>query len=144
MVSGLFTARSGFPATVTANDASGTDRKGARADCIAPVNTFGGVGLETSWFSTSFFAQPAAGMFGNCGVGTVYGPGMVDWDAGFMKNFRIGNSETRRFQFRAEFTNFTNTPEFNAPNMYVNSTQFGVITGAGNPRIIQLAGKLYF
>lgn len=61
-----------------------------------------------------------------------------------MKNFRIGNSENGRFQFRAEFTNYTNTPEFGALNMYVNSTQFGTITSAGNSRIIQLAGKLYF
>lgn len=71
MISGMFTARSGFPSTATANDVSGTDSRGARANCIAPASILGSLGLGTTWFTTSSFGQPPAGTFGTCGVGTV-------------------------------------------------------------------------
>lgn len=143
-ISGIITDHTGFPITVFGTDVSGTKSRGARADCIGPVSYPGGVGLGTTWFSTSAFAQPAAGTFGSCSNGTVRGPGLRDWDLGVAKEFPF--SESKRLEFRAEFINFTNTPVFQAPNRSVTSTQFGEITNSvlNTERNIQLALKFYF
>ena len=141
-LSGIVTEHSGFPLTMYANDASGTKSRGYRADCIGPVSYPNGVGPDATWFSTSSFAQPVAGTFGSCANGTVTGPGLSDWDLGIEKQFPV--SESKRFEFRAEFLNLTNTPIFNSPNLSVDSTQFGWITSSQGERNIQFALKFYF
>jgi hypothetical protein len=141
-ISGIITEHSGFPLTMYANDASGTKSRGYRANCIAPVSYPNGVGPDATWFSASSFAQPAAGTFGSCANGTVTGPGLSDWDLGIEKQFPV--SESKRFEFRAEFLNLTNTPIFNSPNLSVDSTQFGWITSSQGERNIQFALKFYF
>jgi hypothetical protein len=144
-LSGIFTYHTGFPLTIYANDLSGTNSRGFRANCIAP-NTYPDSVFPTggiSWFGTSSFAQPAAGTFGSCANGTTIGPGLTDWDAGFHKDFRLGASESRRLEFRAEFINFTNTPILNSPNINLGAT-LGQVTSSQYQRTIQLALKLYF
>ena len=48
-------------------------------------------------------------------------------------------------QFRVEFFNAFNTPQFAAPGQTLGSSNFGVIGGTAiNPRQIQLALKLFF
>lgn len=140
-LSGIFTYHTGFPLTIYANDLSGTNSRGFRADCIAPNTYPHGVGPGTTWFGTASFAQPAAGTFGSCANGTVIGPGLTDWDAGFHKDFPFG--ESRRLEFRAEFINFTNTPIFNSPNINLGAT-LGQVLSSQYQRTIQLALKLYF
>jgi hypothetical protein len=52
--------------------------------------------------------------------------------------------ESRRFEFRVEAFNLTNTPLFNAPDVNVNSTTFGQVLNSQGERNIQLALKFYF
>ena len=47
-------------------------------------------------------------------------------------------------QFRAEFFNIFNNVNFNAPNSNVASAQFGRITSALDPRILQFGLKMLF
>ncbi len=141
-VSGIVTAHSGFPMDITATDASGTGSRGYRANCIGAMTYPGGVGPDTTWFGTSAFAQPSAGTFGTCANGTTIGPGLRDWDFGIEKQFPI--SESKRFEFRTEFINFTNSPIFNSPNTSVDSTQFGWVTSSQGQRNVQFALKFYF
>jgi hypothetical protein len=47
-------------------------------------------------------------------------------------------------QFRAEAFNLPNRTNFNTPTATLNSGNFGVITSAGDPRIVQLAMKFIF
>jgi hypothetical protein len=141
-LSGIVSAHSGFPMTINATDASGTNSRGPRANCLGPNSYPNGVGEGTTWFATSPFAQPAAGTFGSCANGTVIGPGLRDWDLGVSKQFSIG--ESRRLEFRTEFINFTNTPIFNAPNTTVTSATFGEVLTSQGERNIQFALKLYF
>jgi hypothetical protein len=72
----------------------------------------------------------------------VRGPSLVSTDLGAFKNFAL--RETWNLQFRAEFFNVFNKANFNNPGTSVNSGTFGLITGARDPRIGQLALKLRF
>ena len=62
--------------------------------------------------------------------------------SGLLKNTNI--KEQRRLQFRAEFFNMFNNVNFNAPTSNVASAQFGRITSALDPRIVQFGVKLLF
>jgi outer membrane receptor protein involved in Fe transport len=144
--SGILTYHTGFPLTIYANDLSGTNSRGFRADCIGPdtypdsVFPTGGI----AWFGQGSFAQPAAGTFGSCAQGTTSGPGLTDWDTGFHKNFSLSRSnEARELQFRAEFINFLNHPIFNAPAINLGPT-LGQVTSSQYQRTVQFALKLYF
>jgi hypothetical protein len=78
----------------------------------------------------------------------VYGPPVHRMDFSLFKQFHI--TERSYLEFRGEFFNFTNTPDFAMPSAtnYQNTTTFGVITSTrdspNDARQIQLALKLYF
>jgi hypothetical protein len=84
-------------------------------------------------------------LFGNSGVGTIYGPGQFNWDISLIKNARF--LERHQIQFRTEFFNAFNHPQFSNPtSSNVNSpSTFGQITSTiTNPRILQFALKYIF
>jgi hypothetical protein len=101
-------------------------------------------------FGTSLADQD----FGNSGVGIVRGPGQHNLDMAIDRSFPI--RESNSFQFRVEFFNLTNTPQFGNPNTSLGytdptivqpsaSSTFGKITSTvANPRIIQFAAKYHF
>ena len=101
-----------------------------------------------------FGASPADQNFGDSGVGIVRGPGQHNLDFAIERAFPI--KETRSFQFRTEFFNLTNTPQFSNPNTNlgfndptlanpVPSQTFGkILSTSANPRIIQFAAKFLF
>jgi hypothetical protein len=47
-------------------------------------------------------------------------------------------------ELRAEVFNLLNTPPFANPGATLGTTTFGVISSAGDPRVVQLAAKLLF
>jgi hypothetical protein len=143
-VSGIVSVHSGYPLTVSAGDASGTNSRGPRADCLAPANVFGRQDSPSGgyqWFDPNSYGPPAPGLFGSCGVGTVRGPGMSNLDLSLQKEFFV--SEAKRFEFRTEFLNFTNTPILNAPNAGLGAA-LGQLRTSQGPRNIQFALKFYF
>jgi hypothetical protein len=75
---------------------------------------------------------PHPGAFGSAGVGILYGPGFFNWDSTIGKKFYL--TEKKYFDFRAEFFNFTNAPNFNGPDhtWTLTSTTFGQITSTIN------------
>ena len=81
--------------------------------------------------------------YGNAGVGLFDAPAQKTWDFALFKDFRI--REGHRLQFRWESFNFTNTPQFSAPNATLGSATFGRITSTLiNNREMQLALKYIF
>jgi len=135
----------GFPfALYSPSDTSGTNSQGARPNCnAAPVYLKTGSIQGLQWVSPSSFSVPAKGTFGNCAAqGPVIGPGYADVDLSLQKNFLFG--ETRKLQFRAEFLNLFNHPNFAKMSNTVGTTSFGLITGTDESREIQLALKFYF
>ena len=84
--------------------------------------------------------QPLA--FGNAGKGILRIPGRAQWDFAAYKSFQF--TEKYSAQFRLEAFNFTNTPQFNAPNTRVGNANFGIISGTGRPRNLQIGIKFIF
>jgi hypothetical protein len=70
------------------------------------------------------------------------GPGTFNFDLSVHKYFNL--TERLKAQFRAEFFNLFNYPLLNNPDTTVVDGNFGRITDARDPRIIQLAMKLTF
>jgi hypothetical protein len=153
-VSGIYGIGSGVPITPFWNGAapSGSgESSNDRPNAVGDPNT--GPKRWNAWFNTAAFVQATPGTFGNAGRNTVIGPRNNIADLSIIKSTRI--SERVHLQFRAEFFNLLNHPNFALPNVTVNSSGFGAITstpdvangnplGDGGPRQVQLALKLQF
>jgi hypothetical protein len=107
----------------------------------------------TDYFNKSCFATPpiigADGKgtaFGNSGTGIVDGPGQANVDLSISKllTFRWPHDGSS-FQFRAEFFNAFNHPQFANPDANFSSPTFGVISRTTvNARVGQLGLKFNF
>jgi hypothetical protein len=117
-VSGASFFRTGTPfSVVRTNDIAGVG-EGAFGqpynqvgDVTANANKAFSNGTDQNfWFNPQAFAAPAAGTFGTAARNLLYNPGEQQWDMALFKNFNAGGS--RRAQFRAEFFNFINHPNW--------------------------------
>jgi len=142
----IFTLQSGTPFTVR----SGVDNSyfgigGDTADQVG--NPFLDPGrprkdLIAQYFNTAAFVRNAPNTVGSAGLNILEAPGIFTIDFGLNKDFRI--KESHSIQFRSEFFNLLNRPNFAAPVAAQNSVNFGRILAAGDPRVIQLALKYRF
>lgn len=143
-LNGIYTYQSGLPLTVKYNgDVFGSGTDNARPDLVCnPNQSSDGRNVDQPFFTTSCFVRQSPIRYGTAGRSTVIGPVIQNIDIGVLKNNRI----TERFttQFRAEFFNFPNHPQWNPPNRFIDQAAFGLINSARDPRIIQLGLKLNF
>jgi Carboxypeptidase regulatory-like domain/TonB dependent receptor/TonB-dependent Receptor Plug Domain len=105
------------------------------------------------YFNAACFAKPPVigsdGIgtgFGNSATGIANGPGQANLDLAFSKTVALrGRFEKNSFQFRAEFFNTLNHPQFANPDANFTSPTFGVISSmAVNARVGQLAIRYEF
>lgn len=94
------------------------------------------------WFNTAAFESNAKGTVGNAGRSSFRDPGFWNLNFSLFKTFPL--VERLSLQFRAEAFNLFNHTNFGAPNDSVNSTIFGRINTAQDPRIMQLALRLSY
>ncbi|MBL8230532.1 MAG: TonB-dependent receptor [Bryobacterales bacterium] len=94
------------------------------------------------WFDINAFAQPARFAFGNAARSVGRAPGLVNFDAGLMKNFAF--SERFRLQLRGEAFNAINRANYGVPGLALGGPNFGAINSAADARILQVGAKLYF
>jgi Carboxypeptidase regulatory-like domain len=93
---------------------------------------------------------PQATGFGNLGVGVVRGPDQANWDMALSKRFPAHwPNETANVEFRTDFFNAFNHPQFANPSTALppagGLNTLGQITSTSvNPRIIQFALRLNF
>ena len=90
--------------------------------------------------------DPNATLWGNSGGGILFGPGQFNFDATIGKTTRVGGvHENAALQFRAEFFNLFNHPQFSNPDQNRTDGGFGQIsTTSVNARVVQLALKYIF
>jgi hypothetical protein len=117
-----------------------------RANCIAKPQ-FDSGGTVAEWFDTSAFAAPGLYQFGTCSNA----PGIRsdktnNMNFSLFKNFTPAANERFRIQFRTEFFNIFNHPQFAPPsNLTVGTAGFGSLTSLlQSPRQIQFALKFFF
>ncbi len=94
------------------------------------------------WINPAAFALPAFGSFGNAGRNIIQGPAFYNIDLSAVKDTSLG--ETTTLQFRAEFFNALNTPNFSRMNIFFGTPGFGRIGQASAGREIQFGIKLLF
>jgi hypothetical protein len=117
---GIFTVASGTPFTVLVGgddlgqgntDAYTYPDKSTAAGCSNPVNPSN----ASDYVKISCFSVPnPINRLGTSGRNSVIGPGLINVDFSLFKNFAI--REALKGQFRAEFFNVLNHPNFQSPN----------------------------
>jgi hypothetical protein len=104
----------------------------------------------SDWFNASCFSQPAAGELGNAPRTPLSGPDFVNTDFSVIKHFALPR-EGMRLDFRAEFFNLFNHPQFGAPGGNNYGADFAALSTfnvinytVNNPRLVQFGLKLAF
>jgi hypothetical protein len=98
---------------------------------------------KLQWINSACFVAPLKGELGNAGRVPATGPDFVNTDFSVIK--QIGLPREMGLNFRAEFFNLFNHPQFGSPVADVSSPGFGFVQSTvNNGRLIQLALKLTF
>jgi hypothetical protein len=147
---GILTLMTGTPLTIGGGSALNTPGSTQTANQVKDLTIEHGINIGNPWFDpTAFVPVTANGVFGNTGRNYFSGPGFFDLDASLIKIIRI--KERYVFEVRGEAFGVTNTPQFSNPNTTASNynpdpskNTFGVITGAGGGRTMQLGMKLNF
>jgi len=113
-------------------------------------------GVPQQWFNTSAFSCPGLtngvncgtfpaaswGLYGTAQTGIIRGPGQELFNTALYKTFNI--TEKAHLEFRAEAFNTFNHTNPQNPNTTLSSSNYGKVTGAYDPRFIELAVRLKF
>lgn len=107
-------------------------------------NTPNGTGAskDNYFFDPNLFGVPTNGTFGNARRNFFHGPGLNNTDLAIFKDTYI--TESKYIEMRLEAFNVFNHTQFQNPNNDFNNSNFGRVTSANDPRLVQLGIKLYF
>jgi hypothetical protein len=140
----------------TSADPAGTNQVNvtafSRPDVVSGVSPYAH-GLTSSngplFLNAAAYTIPgnAIGRFGNAPVGAVVGPGTQAVSLSLIKTIKF--TESVRLQFGAEVANLLNHRNYEPPNMAVDTSGFGTLTGlqtaeGAGPRAVQLTGRISF
>ncbi len=153
---GVTTAQKGFPISI--GDSSNTTQSygggqrpnynSSASGCASgPALSGSPVSRLNEWFNTSCFSQPAPFTFGNVPrvEPNIRWDGLFNFDVAAVKNTSWGADGRFHLQFRAEFFNLFNHPQFGPPGNSFGTTTFGVVSSQyNNPRLIQFGLKFAF
>jgi hypothetical protein len=120
--------------------------EGGNTGCPTQVHTL------QNWFNPCAFAIAPPGELGTGVRAPVYGPRFVNTDFSLIKDFPLAFREGMNLQFRAEFFNLFNHPQYflqgaaGTGEQDINTpSSFGVVNNTvNNPRLVQFALKLRF
>jgi hypothetical protein len=163
-LSGLTTVQTGLPINITDSRGSQIFGAGSARAQICPGKTYSDLVSQGSLESrlngyfdpSAICAIPVVGAINGVGGGTGYGnlgrnvligPGQVNFDASIIKKTRVGGfNESAYLEFRSEFYNLANHPQFANPTANAGSAAtYGVISATSvSPRIIQFALRYAF
>jgi hypothetical protein len=151
-LSGIVTMESGAPLNLGvsgSNASSVVPNSGNRPDLTGSISYPKTV---AAWFNPSSFTAPVCATgpdcYGNLGFDALRGPGRDNWNISVLKTFAF--TERLHMEFRADAFNIWNHTQFKGDannggiSQNVNSSNFGAVTAAFDPRELQLALKLMF
>jgi len=153
-LNGIVTVNSGFPFSIEENRTEQVNAIGNRDNLRASLVPGGSKnpiqsGNPDQYIDWSQFTLATVGTYGNLGRNTVISPGLMTFDTSFFKNFAL--TERHKLQFRAEFFNLFNRPNFGAPNSIivnsngtVNQARGQITSTRTSARQIQLALRYTF
>jgi len=146
-VTGIFSAQTGnYFTAFGVNDScfcNDGNSNSLRPDAVAGQNPNSGPRTVDQWFNVAAFdINVPDGSHGNAGRNTILGPGRVNLDAGLHKAFRF--NERLSLEFRAEFFDAFNHPNWDKPVTDYNSANIGQIISSLTSREGQLALKLIY
>ena len=143
-IASLVTLQSGVPVAVTQTTNAnafagfGVQRPNLVGDPTLPADER----TASHWFNTTAFAAAPAFTLGSASRNPVRGPSYRNVDLALTRRIAVGLS--RSIEVRAEVFNLLNTVNLGAPNAVQGAANFGTITTAFDPRVVQLALKFMF
>lgn len=149
-ISGIISATSGAPLNIGLAGQSVASIVPNTANRPNVSGTLKNPHTVNQWFDTSVFSVPAPGTWGDEPANAVRGPGRDNWNISLFKNFLFSAERGTNLQFRAEFFNIWNHPQwvgdtFNGGiSTNYGASNFGAVTSAHDPRTIQVALKFSF
>ena len=142
-VGGLAVLQSGLPYTVSVAGSPSNTSAGSRANPVPGVNPIPSNQNINLWFDPAAFASPPAFTWGTLGRNTLLAPALYNFDFSVSRKFKI--KESRDLQFRTEFFNGFNHPQFGLPNSTAGVGGAGTITSTQRSnRQIQFALRFAF
>ncbi|HUZ93523.1 MAG TPA: TonB-dependent receptor [Edaphobacter sp.] len=150
--SGITIAQSGTPQSISYN---GADTLGLGGNTNNRPNLVGKVTYpkkRTAWFNTSAFASPIAPWngggndgFGDARKDAVVLPGRLNFNLSLFKSVTFTPSgEGPSLQLRLETFNAFNHTQFKGIDSGSTDSNFGQVTSAYDPRVLQLGAKFRF
>ena len=146
-LSGITRFATGLPITLSENDDNALI--GANAVPVDVPNFAGGAVLADTnprqrnpYFKTQLFGNELLGQFGNSRRRFFHGPGLNNFDMALLKSTKI--RESKEIELLFEAFNVFNHAQFGNPTGEINSSQFGLVTGARDARIMQVGAKFLF
>ena len=124
------------------NGQAGTQRVNQISDNVAGNMSIDPANGGKRFLNPAAFAQPALGTLGTMQRNSIEGLGSRNLDLSLSRLFRIAGAQT--VELRAEAFNALNWFQWQQPSVNLNSSTFGEITAAGDPRIMQFAVKYGF
>lgn len=115
-----------------------------RPNQVAGCDPYAANHSQLQYINAACFVAPPAGQLGNASRVPVYGPDFVNTDFSVIKQFALP-WENMGLNFRAEFFNLFNHPQFGLPVADISAPGFGSVNSTvNNPRLVQFGLKLTF
>jgi hypothetical protein len=155
----MVVARTGFPVNILISRSSSVTPDGnttdQRPDLVPGVSITPPEGSAIGqWLNPAAFVAPAQYAFGDTPRDYAHGPGAWQVDIGIGKHIPV--TERMGLEFRTEFFNIFNHPQYGLPVANISATNFGAINqtvntttpvspvGTGTPREIQFSLRFAF
>jgi hypothetical protein len=143
-IQGIVTVQTGAPYSINSNqDRAARGIGNDTADLVANESPSISNRSRREYFNTAAFVNAAPNTFGSSGRNFLTGPGLANFDTSFFKEFPI-SERFGKIEFRSEFFNTFNHPNFYNPDNTVGDGTFGQLTSSRDPRFIQFALKYLF
>jgi hypothetical protein len=125
-------------------NAGGNGNNFNRPDQVSGCDPYAASHGANQWINPACFVAPASGLLGDANRVPVTGPGFVNTDFSVIKQFALPR-EGMGLNFRAEFFNLFNHPQFGSPVADISAPGFGSVNSTvNNPRLVQFGLKLTF